>query len=477
MKQQKLAFIGAGSFVFTRKLVIDLFSYPDMPPTELALMDIDPDRLKTVEMLVRKIIEQEHRPVTLTVTTDRQRALDGAHYVLAMYEPHGLEARRREVMTCIAHGLPLAIGDTLNPSGFFKAVRTGVVALSVAADMARLCPDALFMNYVNPMATNCGILNAATKIRTVGMCHGMEHTRALIAKWLDVPLDELQVRGAGINHMTWLLEIRRGGEDLYPRLWEQLPTVRAEDPVRAAIMEATGYFVTESSYHSAEYVPYFRTWFKPLYITDQPMAHCNQGMGGWGGQIIYPTTGPIGRTEPAIPLGWDIYLYEKHHSKTWETAKRALLEESTVKIERSEEYAMRIVHSLATGAGNTMSLNVPNAGYISNLPDGATVELPVRADGDGLHAQTVRDLPELCAALCRRNIEVQARVIQAVQNQDAGAVFHAMLLDPLTGASLDLAGIEKLFNALIDVDREMLPDWLRKGKRDGSRRPAVGGTV
>jgi len=283
MKHQKIAFIGAGSFVFTRKLVTDFFSFPDMPPTEMAMMDLDPQRLATVETLARRVIEQERRPVTLTTTLDRQRALDGADYVIAMYEPDGLEARRREVMTCIAHGLPLAIGDTLNASGIFKAVRTGTVALAVAADMAKLCPQALFMNYVNPMAINCGILNAATKIRTVGMCHGMEHTRNLISKWLGVPAAELQILGAGINHMTWLVQIRRGDEDMYPKLWAKLPLVRAEDPVRAAVMEATGYFVTESSYHTAEYLPYFHKWFKPLYITDQEMPYCNEGMGGGGG--------------------------------------------------------------------------------------------------------------------------------------------------------------------------------------------------
>jgi alpha-galactosidase len=443
--------------------VIDLLSFADMPPVELALMDIDAERLATVETLARKAVSQERKPVTVTATTERARALEGADFVIAMYEPDGLEARRREVMTCIAHGLPLAIGDTLNPSGIFKAIRTGTVALSVARDMERRCPDALFMNYVNPMAINCGILNAATRIRTVGMCHGLEHTRALLARWLGVPVEELAIRGAGINHMTWILQIQHAGKDLYPRLRERMATVREEDSVRAALMDATGYFVTESSYHSAEYVPYFRSWFKPLYITDQAMAYCNHGMGGWGGQIIYPSAGPRGRTEPAIPLGWDIALYEKHHARTWAQVQADLLAEKQVRIERSVEYAMRVVHSRVTGKLRTLSLNVPNRDHIPNLPEGATVEVPVRVDAAGLHPEPMGQLPEPCASLCRRNVEVQARVIHALQHQDANAVFHAMLLDPLAGACMDLGQIRELFRALIEIDGEMLPEWLRRG--------------
>jgi alpha-galactosidase len=250
---------------------------------------------------------------------------------------------------------------------------------------------------------------------------------------------------------------------MYPQLREQLATMREEDPVRTVIMEATGYFVTESSYHSAEYVPYFRNWFKPLYVTDREMPYCNKGMGGWGGQIIYPSAGPRGRTEPAIPLGWDIALYERHHSRTWAKLQTDLLNEETVCIERSEEYAMRIVHSLVTGQSRTLSVNVPNRGHITNLPADATVEVPVQVDAAGLHPETIGELPEPCASLCRRNVEVQSRVIHALRHQDANAVFHAMLLDPLTGACLDPGQIRQLFCALIEVDGEMLPDWLRHG--------------
>ncbi len=463
----KIAFIGAGSFVFTRKLVIDFFSFADMPDAEFALMDINADRLMTVKTLVEKVLLQERRAVRVTATQNRAEALDGADFVIAMYEPDGLEARRREVMTCIAHDVPMAIGDTLGASGVFKGIRTGLVALSIARDMQKYCPNALYMNYVNPMATNCWVINAATKIRTVGMCHGLEHTRTLLAKWLEVSAEELELRAFGINHMTWILDITHNGRDMYPELRRRIDLVREEDAVRAAILEATDYYVTESSYHSAEYVPYFRSWFKSLLVNDVPSPRCNCGMGGWGGQIIWPSTGPIGRTEPKIPLAWDIYLYEKVHSRTWETAKKQLMSDGRVAIERSEEYAMRVIHSHATGDKKTMSLNVPNRGYIENLPAGATVELPVTVDKQGLHPAIMGALPEPCASLCRRNIEVQDQIVSAVINEDPRAAFNAVMLDPLTGASLDPAGIRTLFNALIDADAEFLPEWLRKGKTMG----------
>lgn len=456
----KIAFIGAGSYIFARKLVIDLATFDDLPPIELALMDIDASRLETTEMLVNKVISQQKRQISVTKTLDRRQALDGADFVFAMYEPNGLEARKREVQVCIDHRVPMAIGDTLGPSGVFKGIRTGILALSVARDMEQMCPDALFLNYVNPMAVNCWVVNAMTDVRSVGMCHGLEHTRVLLAGFLEIPADELYLRGWGINHMLWILEMKHNGQDMYPRLREILPSVREQDPVRFALMDAAGYFVTESSYHSAEYVPYFREWFKPLAVFDHEDPSFNFGMGGWGGQIIEPSEPPAGRVEQKIPLNWDIYLYEKHWAKNWDKQKQQLLDETSVPIALSEEYGMRIVHSVITDTARTMSLNVANKGYIPNLPTGATVELPVKVDKDGLHPDTVDPLPEPCASLCRRNIEVHSQIVEAIANEDARAAFNAVLLDPLAGACLDPAGMRSLFNDLVERDREWLPEWL-----------------
>lgn len=456
----KIAFIGAGSYIFARKLVIDLSTFDDLPPIELALMDIDADRLNTTEMLVKKVIAQQKRQISVSKTLNRREALEGADFVFAMYEPNGLEARKREVQACIDHGVPMAIGDTLGPSGVFKGIRTGLLALSVTCDMEEVCPNALFLNYVNPMATNCWVANSMTKIRTVGMCHGLEHTRDLISRFLEVPSEELEFRGWGINHMLWILEMKHKGQDMYPKLCEVMPKVREQDPVRFALMDATGYFVTESSYHSAEYVPYFKEWFKPLAVFDHTDPSFNFGMGGWGGQIVEPSVPPAGKVEQKIPLAWDIHLYEKHWNKNWDVQKQQLLDETVVPISLSEEYGIRIVHSVITDTPRTMSLNVANKGLIPNLPDGATVELPVKVDKDGLHPETVDPLPEPCASLCRRNIEVQSQIVEAIANKDPRAAFNAVLLDPLAGASLDPAGMRELFNDLVERDKEWLPEWL-----------------
>ena len=465
----RIAFIGAGSFVFTRRLVIDLFTFDDLVCDELVLMDIDQGRLETAAALVQKVIAQQDSNMKLTLTTDRRAALKGADYVVAMYEPNGFEARKREVMTTIAHGVPMAVGDTLGPAGIFKGIRTATVAVDIARDMSQLCSTATLLMYANPLAINCWAVKNAADIRTIGLCHGLEYTKGMLGRLLGVPGKEMQVRGAGINHMTWLLDIQHNGRDLYPELWERADEFHDHDPVRFEIMKATGYFATESSYHSAEYVPYFRDRFKSLYIHDRTTPGCNQPMGNWCNQagelnFIEPSTGPIGRVEPAIPHAWDIYLYERHHHRHAEQQRQEMLTESTVKIERSVEYGMRIIHSEMTGHPRTLSLNVPNDGYISNLPEDAVVELPVQVGSDGLVPAVIGELPEPCASLCRRNIEVQRLVVQGVLNKDPHAIFNALLLDPLTGACLDLPGIRRLFNDLIDVGTGALPNWMAGGK-------------
>jgi alpha-galactosidase len=461
----KIAFIGAGSFIFARKLAADLCSFDDLPALDLALMDIDTGRLAVTEQVIGKLLAQTKRAVHVTATTNRLAALEGASFVVAMYDPNGLDARRREVMTCIAHGVPTAIGDTLGPAGVMKGVRTATLTLAIAKDMERVCPDALFMNYVNPMAMNCWIVNAGSRIRSVGMCHGLEHTRTLLAGFLGVPDHELDMDAAGINHMTWILGLRHRGADAYPELRKRLPQVRHIDPVRFAVMEATGYFVTESSFHTAEYLPYFRTHFKSLYVAGEHEPGYNTGMGYWGIECIHPTTPQGGTIEPSIPLGWDIHVYERIHSKTWETVKQQLLRDEAMTVKLSEEYGMRIIHSQITGTPRTLSLNVPNRGCIPNLPDGATVEVPVTVDRTGLHPLPQPPLPEPCASLCRRNIEVQSEVVNAVLHQDPRAVFNAMLLDPLAGAAIDLDQMRTLYNALLTTDAGILPDWLAHAKR------------
>jgi alpha-galactosidase len=326
--------------------------------------------------------------------------------------------------------------------------------------METLCPNAWLLNYVNPMAINCWVVNKLTKIKCVGMCHGLAHTLTRLAYYLDLP-DELETRAAGINHMCWLLTLTLHDEDIYPRLWQKLPDVYEDDPVRFSLMKAFGYFMTESPYHMAEYVPYFTRRFEKIKVHDAEAPSRNRSMCGWAGQIIEPTQGTGGAVEPKIPLAWDIQLYDGLHKHTYERFLQTIQNNSRIDIKLSEEYASRIIHSMLTNTPRRMSLNVPNIGEIANLPSGCTVEVTTYVDRLGLHPEAIGELPTQCAALCRRNVDVQNLVVDAVANQKSLSLYHALLLDPLTGACLEPGLIHNLYAVMIKSLGSRMPEGLR----------------
>ncbi|MFZ4397546.1 MAG: alpha-glucosidase/alpha-galactosidase [Kiritimatiellia bacterium] len=457
----KIAFIGAGSFIFARKIMIDLFSFAELREAQVVLMDVDQGRLSEAAALASALQKQVAPGATLLATTDRRKALEGCDFVIAMFEPHGLEARKIEVDVSMRHGVPQAIGDTLGPGGIFKGIRTATVMLEIAADMAELCPQALLMNYVNPMAINCWAVNELTSVRCVGMCHGLAHTLTRLAHYLELP-DELETHAAGINHMCWLLTLTHRGRDLYPDLLAGLDKYSEDDPIRFSLLKTFGYFVTESPYHLAEYLPYFTRRFADLKVHAETSPRWNKSMCGWSGYRIEPSEGNGGKVEQLIPKAWDIQLYEGphrlDHNLMIEELKRS---DNEVVLRLSEEYAGRIIHSIVTGTPRRLSLNVHNDGLIGNLTRGCCVEVPVDVDDRGLHPQGIGELPAHCAALCQRNVDVQRQVVTALAEQSKDAVLHALLLDPLTGACLEPLQIAALRDDLISALGDRLPSWLR----------------
>ncbi len=421
--------------VFAKKLVGDVLSFPALADGEIVLMDIDEHRLEQTTRVAEAMVENGDVRATVESTTDRREALDGADYVLNMINVGGTEPFENEIRIPERYGVEQAIGDTLGPGGVFRALRTIPTMLDIAEDMEELCPDALLMNYTNPMAILCWTLYEETDVETVGLCHSVPHTAEAIAEYVDVPKEELDYWVAGINHMAWFLTCEHDGEDLYPRLHEagDDPGIYERDTVRFDLMEHFGSFVTESSHHNSEYHPYFRT---------DP-------------EEIERLTG----TDYAERMPTATYLHGWMERSEERDAALEDLDPDDVEIERSEEYASRIIHSLETGTPRRFNLNVHNeTDAIGNLPDEACVEVPCLVDATGIHPCSVGDLPPQLAALNESNVRVQHLTVKGALENDRDAVHRAVKLDPLTAAELTLDEIHEMTEELIAANEAYLPE-------------------
>lgn len=436
----KVAFLGAGSTIFAKNLIGDILLSEALRDSEIALYDIDDQRLRdtlrVVETLNRTIPDSRAGFTVHHGPEERREALRGADFVI-----HAVQVGGYEPSTIIdfdipkKYGLHQTIGDTLGIGGIFRALRTIPVVLEFALDMEENCPDAWFLNYVNPMAMVTGALLEATPIRTVGLCHSVQvcAEELLSGVGMEKPQD-LRCKIAGINHQAWLLEIADGRRDLYPEI-RRLAAEKNEkgphsDAVRFEIMRLFGHYVTESSEHNAEYVPWF--------------IHKNQ---------------PDLIDRFAIPL--DEYPRRcVSQMEKWEEEREKLLELSECPHERTREYGSAIMEAIQTDVPARVHGNISNDGLITNLPDRAVVEVPCLVDRNGIQGCAVGDLPEGCAALNRNMINVQLLAIDAALQQKRDLLYQAALLDPHTAAELSTDEIVSLCDDLIEAHGEMLPDLL-----------------
>jgi alpha-galactosidase len=428
----RIVLIGAGSVVFTRNLLGDMLSLPALAGSEVVLHDIDAERLRTAETMARRTAEAAGASPPIEAHLDRRRALEGADYVIDMVQIGGHESTLLDFDIPARHGLRQTIADTLGIGGVFRSLRTIPVLLDIAADMRELCADALFLNYTNPMPTLCWALSeAAPWLRTVGLCHSIQHTTASLARYVDVPQDEVAILAGGVNHQAWFLRFERAGESLYPAL----DVAIERDPegigrtFRIELYRRLGYFVSESSEHLAEYVPWV-------------MRHDDQLE-----RFRTPVNEYIRRSEAN--------LREYAATRDWLAAGGA------VQVEPSVEYGASIIESLETGVPRVVYGNVANEGLIDNLPHGACVEVPCVVDGTGLHPVHVGALPPQCAALNRTFLNVCELTVRAALDGRADHVLHACMLDPNAAASLTLDQIAEVVDELIAAHGDALPAGVR----------------
>ena len=461
-RMTKVCFIGAGSTVFAKNLMGDIWSYPELADATICLMDIDAERLRQSEQVAGHVMQTLGNKPRLECTTDRHEALRGADYVICMIQVGGYEpATVIDFELPKKYGLRQTIGDTLGIGGIMRGLRTIPVLLDIAHDMESLCPEALLINYANPMCMNQWALSRATDIRSVGLCHSVQGTAHELAHDIGMPYADISYLVAGINHMAFYLkfENRHTGEDLYPRIRQVLDDGRmpATNRVRYEMLRRLGYFVTESSEHFSEYVPWFIKSGAPELIErfniplDEYIERCKAGIISW--QLLEQA-----ERESRIPTEAEVMHALRDVNpmhKGW-TARSVL---DLNKVERSVEYGSQIIHSMETGEAQTIYGNVPNAGVIDNLPDGCCVEIPCLVDANGVQPTRVGAIPPQLAALIQTNINVQALTVEAALTGKREHIYHAAMLDPHTAAELTLDQIWSLVDELIEAHGEYLPEY------------------
>ncbi len=426
----KIVLIGAGSVVFAKTLIGDILSYPELQQSTLSLVDINAARLELVAAYTRRLIGEQKLPTRLEVTTDRRRALDGADYVITVIQIGGARAYELDMNIPRRYGVDQAVGDTIGPGGVFRGLRSIPVLLEICHDMEQLCPKAWLLNYTNPMAINVRGIYSRSSIKVVGLCHSVQATAAYLARVMGIPYRCLRYWAAGVNHLAWFLSLRCNGHDLYPLLKRKMrnPEIEQGERVRASVLRMFGYFVSESSYHFSEYVPYYRR-------TPEEIAEY-------------------------LPQPRDyLAMYENGLNEQRQSTEAQLASPEPLVIRRSHEYASYIIHSLATAAPRRFNLNVRNDRLITNLPEGACVEVPCLVDGTGVHPCHVGDLPPQCAALDRGYLNVQELAVQAALTGNRRAVRQALAVDPLTSALLRPREIRQMADEMIEAQKEWLPQF------------------
>ena len=441
----KIALIGAGSIVFSTTLLNDMLATPSLNESEFTLMDLNEAKLQRVENYIRRLIERHGLKATVSSTTDRRQALKGADYVITTFQVGGMDAFQIDYEIPKEYGIDVCVGQCVGPGGVFRAQRSIPVMAGLVKDMEELCPLAYLLNYVNPMAMLCLAIGLSSRIRFVGLCHGVQTTLDLISRYAGVKKSEIDFLAAGINHMAWFLKVEKNGANLYPQLLRNLerPEYYINEKVRGEVARHFGYFCTESSGHLSDYLPWFRKNEATL------KQYCDQP--GLGGESGFSYT--FGR------------MMEDKYGQT-----DYLQYESGELAPRSVEYCSYILEALETGQPFRFNGNVMNDGFITNLPRDCCVEVPVYADRLGLHPVQVGRLPSPLAAMNQSNVTVQQLGVEAALTGDPELVVAAIAMDPLTSSVLSLKEIRDMTIEMFEGERQYLPHF---GGKQPRRLPAV----
>lgn len=430
----KVTLIGAGSAVFARQLITDILAVDGLDDGVFALVDIDAGRLELARLIAERLVELSGKRWKVEASTERLDVLAGSDYVINSIEVAGLANVRFDYDIPKRYGVDQCIGDTIGPGGIFKALRTGPAWLDIVSDVQRIAPGAVVLNYTNPMSILTLAALRTSDLQVVGLCHSVQGTSRQLAEYLGVPYKELEWRCAGLNHNAWFTQLSHDGKDVYPLLRERArtPEIYEQDPVRFEVMLHLGAFVTESSGHFSEYVPYFRK--RPDLLT-------RYARGAYLGESgFYADNWPQWRQ-----AGDDVIRY-------------MLRGEMDVPVERSLEYASYIVEAIALDRAASIHANVRNYGWIENLPDGC-VEVECAVDRNGIHPVRFGALPEQLAALNRSHMAVHELVVEALLERDRGKAKYALMLDPLTAAVCSLEEIDRLFEEMWQAERESLTSF------------------
>ncbi len=448
-RQPKITFIGAGSSVFMKNIIGDVLQRPELSSATVALMDINPQRLAESEIIAKKLVRTLGVGATIETWSDQKKALEGADFVVVAFQIGGYEpCTVTDFEVPKKYGLRQTIADTLGIGGIMRGLRTVPHLWLICEDMMQVCPDAILMQYVNPMAINTwAIAEKYPLIRQVGLCHSVQGTAFELARDLDIPVSEIRYRAAGINHMAFYLKFEHRQPDgsfrnLYPDLLKGYREGRFPKPshwnprcpnkVRYEMLTRLGYFVTESSEHFAEYTPWF--------IKE-------------GREDLIEKFG--------IPLDeYPVRCVEQ--IERWKTESHELKNSETIEVRQSHEYASSIMHSVWTGEPSVIYGNVRNNGCITSLPANCAAEVPCLVDASGIQPTYIGALPPQLTGLMRTNINVQELTVAALMTENREHIYHAAMLDPHTGAELDLDQIWHLVDDLLAAHGDWMPEWVRR---------------
>ena len=435
----KVVLIGAGGFGWTRRLVTDLLTYPALKDSTIALVDINKSKLRMAERICRKLVDTVESKAKIIASTERRDVLKGADAVIVTILCGNTQVWKHDILIPMKYGVDINVGDTRGPSGIFRALRTIPTMLAICKDMEDLCPNAILLNYTNPMSMLCHAMQRESDITATGLCHSVQGTAHMLANWCGVKPERLTYVCAGLNHLSWFVTLRHRGRDLYPRLRRRIledKEIYNREQVRNEMFLSMGCYVTESSGHNSEYNPWFRK------RKDLIKAYCSRGTGWNPGEHAYI-----------------LKEYQKREKNWRKTQTHWVRSTEPVIIQRSQEYATRIIHAWLGEELFKFNGNVANEKVIPNLPYRCCVEVPVLASRQNLETMHVGDLPLPVMPLTANHAFSEMMAVEGCLRGDPELVYQSVLHDPLTAAVLSLKEIKKMVKEMLKKNEKHLPTF------------------